>query len=199
MHYNITDIQIILLWLLLHVHNNYYYAAKPTQSESFRQVYSLNMTLPNQGCPDALKLWTAGSLRLCGKKIGFWPNSIAVLVNGQSYQQVQGKVTAYQYGKVDVFQPYSAVYHEGNNNIDGSYVDGVSITHSQNPRKHIWTYAIGVRGRGGWHYPSAYGVQPPEFVGENYFCSAGNPLPKAIRMFYPTRLWSNLLGDCTDI
>lgn len=45
-------------------------------------------------------------------------------LNGQSYQQVWGKVTAYQYGKVDAFQPYSAVYHEGNDNIDDSYVDG---------------------------------------------------------------------------
>jgi hypothetical protein len=80
------------------------------QSESFHLVYSLNMTLPNQSCPDTLKLRTFDSQRLCGKSFGFHPNSIAVPVNGQLYRQVRGKVTAYQYGKVDAFGPYS----EGN-------------------------------------------------------------------------------------
>jgi hypothetical protein len=99
-------------------------------------------------------------------------------------------VTAYQYGKVDAFV---MVY----NVIDGSYVDGVSITHGQAPRHHIWTYAIGVRGRGGGHCPNAGGVQPPEFVGESYFCSSGNPASnsQATRKFYPSQLWSNLLGN----
>ena len=30
--------------------------------------------------------------------------------------------------------------------IDIPYVDGVSITHGASPRKHIWTYAAGLRG-----------------------------------------------------
>jgi hypothetical protein len=128
------------------------------------------------------------------------PSAITVPVNGTSYQQVRGKVTAYQYGKVDAFYPSVVVNSAGNDKIDDSYVDGVSITHGQAPRHHIWTYAIGVRGRGGGPCPSAGGSQPPEFVGESYFCSSGNPAtdPQAIHKFYPSRLWSNLLGSCPD-
>jgi len=33
-------------------------------------------------------------------------------------------------------------YHYSTRSIDGSYVDGVSITYGT-PRKHIWTYGIG--------------------------------------------------------
>ena len=175
-------------------------AAKQQQNESFRLVYSLDMTLPNQSCPDALQPRTVDSQQLCGKKVGFWPSHIAVPVNGQSYQQVRGKVTAYQYGKVDTFYPSVIVYREGNEGIDGTYVDGVSITHGQAPRRHIWTYAIGVSGRGGGPCPRSGGAQPPEFVGQSYFCSTGTPASdfQAVRQFYPIRLWSNLLGNCPE-
>ena len=80
------------------------------------------------------------------------------------------------------------------------HVDGVSITHGQALRCRIWTYAIGVSGRGGVVCPSASGVQPPKFVGESYFCSTGTPAsdPQAVRKFYPTRLCSNLLGNCPE-
>ena len=37
---------------------------------------------------------------------------------------------------------HGARYH--GQDIDGQYVDGVSITYDSSPRKHIWTYA------GGW-------------------------------------------------
>ena len=30
-----------------------------------------------------------------------------------------------------------------NPNIDNIYVDGVSITYGSNPRKHVWTLAVG--------------------------------------------------------
>lgn len=159
------------------------------------------MSLPNQSCPDALILQTADSLRLglCGKRTGFWPVQIIIPVNGQSYQQVQGKVVAYQYGRPDAFRRYGRGL-SGVNNIDGAYVDGISITHGQSPRKHIWTYTIGQRG-GGDLCPSAGGIQPPGFVGENYFCSAGNPATHCgSRKYtlYPTPLWSNIFRNCED-
>ena len=76
----------------------------------------------------------------------------------------------------------------------------MSITHGYYPRHHIWTYAIGVSGRGGGFCPRAGGAQPPEFVGESYFCSTGTPAsdPQAVRKVYPTQLWSSLLGNCSE-
>ena len=61
--------------------------------------------------------------------------------------------------------------------INGPYVDGVSITHG-NPRKHIWTYAIGRSDRSNINHNncpcSVYpGTFPPSFVHENYYCESG--------------------------
>ena len=53
------------------------------------------------------------------------------------YSKVCGKVRGYQKGTTKALTG-----HAGIRSIDGPYVDGVSITLGQ-PRKHIWTYAIG--------------------------------------------------------
>ena len=163
------------------------------------------MTHPDEKCPDALKLHTSNSLRLCGKKTGDSCNSIIIPTHGQHYQEVRGVVKAYQFGSPDAFQT------KKHGNIDSIYVDGISITHGKSPRKHIWTYAIGYR-----HYnngadrfskytcPSTGGRSQPAFVGDDYFCSSGNPGNSGQKygrwgpVFYPTLLWCNIQGDCSD-
>ena len=153
------------------------------------------MTIPDQKCPDALKLNTSDSLRLCGKKTGKSCDSITIDTGGKSYQEVRGKVRLYQFGAPDAFRD--------NKNIDDVYVDGISITHGKS-RKHIWTYAVGFRQYlpGYESYaicPSSGGnIDPPEFVGDNYFCSSGNSGPDWSAVLYPTPLPSNILGDCSD-
>ena len=62
--------------------------------------------------------------------------------------------------------------------IDGQYVDGVSVT-SGSPRKHVWTFAIGIsvdENRPSWNCPCAEhpGPQPPSFVGNDYYCESGS-------------------------
>ena len=66
--------------------------------------------------------------------------------------------------------------------INGAYVDGISIT-TAHPRKHIWTYAVGLSDdyrynytRGGYNCPCAEypGPDPPTFVQEHYYCESGN-------------------------
>ena len=39
----------------------------------------------------------------------------------------------------DAFGAYSL--NDRDSNIDGNYVDGISLTHGRNPREHIWTFA----------------------------------------------------------
>ena len=55
-----------------------------------------------------------------------------------NYTRVCGKIKAYQQYSTDAFQPY---YLNRALTIDDLYVDGVSLTHGQNPRNHIWTFA----------------------------------------------------------
>ena len=164
------------------------------------------MTNPNQWCPGALKLHTSNSLRLCGKKTGASCNSITIPTHGKRYQEVRGIVRAYQFGSPDAFAPRNRVH----GNIDANYVDGISITHGHSPRKHIWTYAIGYRqyksgSASGSTCPSTSSGDPqPAFVGDDYFCSSGNPGHHGQTygtwgpVFYPTPLWCNILGDCPD-
>ena len=58
--------------------------------------------------------------------------------NGISYQRVCGRTRGYQKGDTITFWGSHFRYNRG---IDQSYVDGLSITYSSNPRQHIWTFA----------------------------------------------------------
>lgn len=175
---------------------------------SFHHIYSLDMTIPGQSCPDALKLHTSDSLRLCGKETGSSCDSFIIPVNGQTYQQVRGEVKAYQFGTTDAFLRWRGGPIGGSDDIESEYVDGISITHGQSPRNHVWTYAVGWRQynvernpeRDNNSCPSAgYGQPQPDFVGDNYICSSGNPGPGLSWSLFPsTPLWSNILGNCVN-
>ncbi len=122
-------------------------------------------------------------------------------VDGIAYSRVCGKVKAYQYYSPNAFGPY---YHNRALTIDDIYVDGVSLTHGQNPRKHIWTFANAIDEvrSNEWVCPCTKtdtpytGVVPP-FVGNDYFCdTAWKPIQlcKAVLQRGPTMGWSWVWG-----
>ena len=66
-------------------------------------------------------------------------------------------------------------------NIDSNYVDGISLTHGNNPRRHIWTFAVAFNDE--LSLPRTYQcvrpgnrsiMAPPSFMGMDYFCDTGN-------------------------
>ena len=156
------------------------------------------MTIPSEDCPSSLQFRQNGNLRLCGKKTnGPNCNSVNIPTNGMSYSKVLGNVKAYQFGSPDCFASHPQ-------NIDSYYVDGISITHGSSPRKHVWTYAVAWRQFTPSNNPintcpsTGGGSGPWNFVGDNYFCSSGNPGPhwsSTLYSQYP--LWSNIQGDCS--
>ena len=103
-----------------------------------------------------------------------------------NYTKVCGKVVGYQKGTMDCFFPSAYAHGKANyygpttssRSLDGVYVDGISIT-SGNPRKHVWTYAVGLSDDNNYpqlncpcaKYP---GPNPPTFVGSHYYCESGN-------------------------
>jgi dynein heavy chain len=101
-------------------------------------------------------------------------------LSGVKYSRVCGKIKAYQYGTPDAFYPY---YANRDVTIDNHYVDGVSLTHGQRPRKHIWTFATArdETRSSQWVCPCTKtntfytGVVPP-FIGQDYFCETGSIL-----------------------
>jgi hypothetical protein len=56
------------------------------------------------------------------------------------YSRVCGRIIGYQVNTPDAFHPICS----GPRDISNHYVDGISLTHGSNPRKHnIWTFAAG--------------------------------------------------------
>ena len=109
-----------------------------------RLVY-LNMSEIGATCPSGLNSYFFPNISypLCDQPhpSNGGCNSIIFSTFGLNYFQVCGRVRGYHRGNVD------GIYdnHNGFPSLEGAYVDGVSITHGNNPRHHIWTYIAGQR------------------------------------------------------
>ena len=151
------------------------------------RVANLNMTDPDQQCPENLTQSYTNPVRLCGRKTDRRCDSVTFTTYGVQYRQVCGRVRGYQFRSPDAFNTFAC---PAPCTIDKPYVDGVSITHGAGPRKHIWTYAAAIYENetltttcpctGG-------GKSPPAFVGSDYYCESGHNSPP----WQPAVLYSN--------
>ena len=143
------------------------------------QVTKLDMKDSSSRCPSGLRERVHPTKRLCGIDIdrSGGCSRVNFTTDGIGYNQVCGKIIAYQFGHTDAFgQPRG-------NGIDGNYVDGVSLTHGRSPRKHIWTFVSALDEVGTYPFyncpctnvHSASGAtRPPSFVANDYFCDTGS-------------------------
>ena len=132
------------------------------------QVANINMTNSSHTCPQGLNATTHHPIRVCGINInGSGCSSATFEVHGIEYSQVCGKIIGYQDRIPDGFRSV----RQG---IDGVYVDGVSLTHGNNPRKHIWTFAAALaESHNDCPCLNIGPVTVPSFVGNDYFCDTG--------------------------
>lgn len=142
------------------------------QDNPLTLVTSIDMK-KNTSCPGGLELVYSSHKRFCrNPNAGNNCYSIVFPVHGKEYSYVKGKVIGYQYGGINSFSSSS-------DSIDGVYVDGISITHGQNPRNHIWTYAVADRlsridkSSCPCFYSSFNPTWIPSFVGNDYYCDIG--------------------------
>ena len=118
---------------------------------------------------------------------------------GVEYSNVCGRVIGYQDKSPDAFGQIRET------TIDSNYVDGVSLTHGQSLRQHIWTFA-GAVDESPRHIDSicpctrpdiSYTGTIPSFVGQDYFCDTGSRGAFQF-VFYPDDpLWNG--QGCGDI
>ena len=129
-------------------------------------------------CPSGWTNDTQSGVRFC-RPPGNNPTaglcySTRISTSGMTYTSVCGRARGYQKG--DVWGFWGSTTTKGKT-IEGSYVDGLSITHGTGPRHHIWTYAVG-------HYDDpavSYGCPcspykanaPPSYINDNYYCESG--------------------------
>ena len=155
------------------------------------RVAHLDMTDPTNHCPTSFRKIDTPK-RTCGGR-GSGCQSTTYSVDGISYSRVCGKIKAYQYGHPDAFNPYNS--HQARTIID-QYVDGVSLTHGQNPRKHIWTFANAVDEVHSNSYvcpctktDTHYAGVVPSFIGNDYFCDTGSRYMYASQFYSEDPLW----------
>ena len=112
--------------------------------------------------------------------------------NGHGYQKVCGRARGYQLGHTAAFLSY---YNGGS--LDTMYMNGLSITYSSNPRKHIWSFTAGVSDnltsyRGNC---PCVAFTPPPFVGGDYYCESGTAnISQNGEYYFDDPLWDGL--DC---
>ena len=142
------------------------------QNGSWVQVAAFNITQSDVQCPDGLELLTSPRRMCRSPSAGAGCSSTMFSTHGVMYQKVCGRIIGYQYYSPDAFGMSRA------QTIDDNYVDGISITHGHNPRKHIWTLAAALD-----EVPTvidhvcpctnttiSYDWQIPSFVGSDYYC-----------------------------
>ena len=151
------------------------------------RVASLNWSNESLPCPDEFKERSDSDIRTCGinsTSTGLC-SSLIFKTHSTVYSRVCGKINAYQFGTPDAF---STIHGRGSNiTIDSNYVDGVSLTHGNNPRRHIWTFAATYQDGPGLdllRYPGSTCqcvrpndtsiMTPPSFVGMDYFCDTAS-------------------------
>ena len=140
----------------------------------------LDMTNNSTQCPSTLTLRTDSMRRTCGIGLqGRGCSSVTFPTNTIQYTKVCGMIKAYQFGNTDSFGDSNGQRPQ---NINTYYVDGVSLTHGNPTRQHIWTFAAAVIESAAF---ASYNCEctdissrssasrPPAFVGRDYFCDTG--------------------------
>ena len=156
------------------------------------RVVSLNWSNESLPCPDGFIERGHLNIRTCGigsRLIGSC-SSLIFETYRTVYSRVCGKINAYQVGNTDAFGA-----HGRGSSIDSNYVDGVSLTHGSNPRRHIWTFAAAVNDDPSSSHsgslcqcvrPGDRSIMPlPSFVGMDYFCDTGSRSGAHDGQFYP--------------
>ena len=168
----------------------------------------LDMTDPHQSCPQGFRQVNSPK-RTCAR----WQrsagcSSVTYNTHGINYMKICGRIISYQYGTPSGF--YTASYH--GSRIDGPYLEGVSVTHGQSPRKHIWSFANGLLEAYGYDSnrhicpcrPSST-MQVTSFVGNDYFCDTGvvQNIPRTGTFYSDDPLWDgqgcDLQPDCCNV
>ncbi len=144
----------------------------------WKRIGFLNTSDTTQPCPGGTRLF-AGSARFrtCAR-LTHGCISLVYPVDFMEYSQVCGRIIGYQHRSPDAFSPYN---QDQAKTIDNNYLDGVSLTYGQSPRKHIWSFAVGLdeTRTDANRCPCAnsaftYNAVVPPFIGNDYFCATAS-------------------------
>ena len=133
------------------------------------RVAYLDKTNSNRMCPSGLMEYISFTVHTCRRNdTSAGCSSVQFTTHELSYSKVCGRITALADGAPEGFM------RTDDTDINGTYVDGVSLTHGA-PRQHIWTFAATSseetrRLSCSCNNSNTAGTPPPEYVGNDYFC-----------------------------
>ena len=170
----------------------------------YTRVAFVNMTDSSQQCPGEFMEVSNSRVRACGRQTTTSArscNSATFSALGMEYQHVCGRIVGWQIGSPTAFRG-STVYGQ---EIDGCYLNGISITHGGPPREHIWSLAGTISEETNAGYANLIcpcsntaisSPDPPSFVGNDYFCETGIDYSHTGGLFYEDSdpLWDG--EDC---
>ena len=165
----------------------------------WRRIANINISAGDD-CPGEWRKATYSNVSFCrvASDDSDTCHSANFSTNGISYQRVCGRARGYQKGYTLAF--YGSYPSFNFTLIDESYVTGLSITYSSNPRQHIWTFASGFSERGSsvWNCPCSVhpGNNPTSAVDTNYYCESGSvDYPHTNTYYFNDPLWDG--AGCT--
>ena len=153
-------------------------------------------------CPEPLERFAVNRRWYCRRNVTRGCTSVHFSALGKDYTAVCGMVEGYQYGSMDSFVGSTA-----SKTPDDLYAEGISITHGPSPRRHLWTYAVGLNANSdrNAHYQCPCTVigtsnNVPTFLGNDYFCDSANPSRNSWinGNLYSDRLWDNSGPSCVS-
>ena len=159
----------------------------------------LDMSDSTQYCPSGFRLYQSGGVKACGRPVTNNGSCASVQFpsNGISYSQVCGRVVGYQFNSPDAVDAMHGLNHT---NLNGNYVDGVSITRGY-PRQHVWTLMAGFSWLDSPYSCPCYAgssQQVQSFIGNHFFCESANPTKKVVPVLYTSdSLWDG--KDCGSL
>ena len=170
----------------------------------WRKIFIFNISAGDD-CPGEWRKDTQSGVSFCrvASDNTFTCSSANFSTNGISYQRVCGRARGYQKG-------WTLGFFIGNGDktatsSDEYYLSGLSITYSNNPRHHIWSFVSGHSERS-----SNYGNCPcasfaittsPSFVANNYYCESATLYSEYNTYFFNDTLWDGagcIGGTCCD-
>ena len=152
-------------------------------------------------CPDSLERFAVNGSWYC-RRTSRPCTPVHFSALEKNYTAVCGMVQGYQYGSMDGFTHSTA-----SKTPDDLYAEGISITHGSSPRRHLWTYAVGLNAnpdrRPLYQCPcTALGTSRTlsTFLRDDYYCDSGNPSRNTWNggHLYTDRLWDNSGPSCVS-
>ena len=154
----------------------------------YTRVAFVNMTDSSQQCPGEFMEVSNPIVRACGRQTTGSPgcNSAFFSVLGMEYQHVCGRIVGWQIG-----HPVAFYGNDLGQGIDSYYVSGISITYGGPPREHIWSLAgtpdetfTNLDGLCPCSITGVSSLDPPSFVGNDFFCETGIDYSFTAGLFY---------------